>query len=157
MNTYYKQFMKYVALSQETRKREFTFLDLIEEVRKRMVTVGEKTKHAILILGFSGNGKTTYIKKYKEEHPEYRIVSMDKVATEIYKKKLPNTSDNIISSFGDVLEDANNKGNHIIIDGNFLNLLTRAALIDTLNSMGYQIDIIDLIKLARVIAELDRF
>ena len=143
MNRYYNEFIKYVRLSEKT-KEGYTFDRLLREAKELMVSNDNRDKHAIIVLGFSGNGKTTYINNFIESNPEYSIVSMDRVAREVLDSKCNNPSAKIVENFGNALEEASNNKKNIIIDGNFLNMLTRLALIDTLSSYGYLIDMVDL-------------
>ena len=79
MNVYYDNFSKY---------RDYvsnfdgdSYIDLVEDVQRLVVPkVGDDDeKHAIVIHGFSGNGKSTWIKNFCLEHPEYVVLSMDSV------------------------------------------------------------------------------
>ena len=142
MNEYELMFLKYQTLSENF---EGTYEELIEIIKKELVPSKEKDKSAIIVLGYSGNGKTTWISRFVRKENEYEIISIDQVAKRIYEReKRRATWDEVIKDFGDRIEIAARNKKPIILDGNFLNLLTRSALTDTLRSLGYYITLIDL-------------
>lgn len=101
----------------------------------------EGRKNAIVLIGQSCTGKSTYAKKFVCEHPEFEYVSMDECA--IREAETANVihcySYNILDNdlgnreFGKMLE----KGKNIIIDGCWLHLNSRSALLKTLRQLNY--------------------
>lgn len=143
MNLYKDQFEKYRILGQNT---EGDYLDLIENVSKVVVKNNEiPIANAVIVMGFSGNGKTTWISNFVRSNPDYYIVSMDEVVNTLHDKYQRGVKpDEIIDGFGQLLERKCSNGKNIVIDGNFLNLLTRSALADTLKLYGYQVNLVDI-------------
>ena len=100
-------------------------------------------KNAIVLLGQSCVGKSTYAKEFIKTHPEFQFVSMDECADRELRKtrRILCFGMNIMANtlgfkeFGQLLE----QGENLIIDGNWLHLNSRGALIKTLRSLGYKI------------------
>ena len=108
-----------------------------------------KKKNAIVMVGKSCCGKTTFAEKFVKKHPEFKIVSMDKCAFEemsslnrnelillLYTRGVEEMG---LSSFSKHLE----RGKQVIIDGGWMHLNSRIALIKTLRELGYTITILD--------------
>lgn len=121
-----------------------TFEEILDKVNSMSIPKTEDPKkNAIIVLGYSGNGKTTTIRKFLELHPEYLVVSIDSICrrfVDIYKR-YP-LLDELQSIFGATIEMYSNA--NLIFDGNFLNLFNRMALSDYLHSLGYNVNMIDL-------------
>lgn len=143
MNLYKDQFEKYRILGQNT---EGDYLDLIENVSKVVVKNNEiPIANAVIVMGFSGNGKTTWISNFVRSNPDYSVVSMDEIVNTLHDKYQRGVKpDEIIDGFGQLLERKCSNGKNVVIDGNFLNLLTRSALADTLKLYGYQVNLVDI-------------
>ena len=47
----------------------------------------EKGMNAIIVVGPPCSGKTTFARKYAEEHPEFKLISLDTCALEEMKKE----------------------------------------------------------------------
>lgn len=149
ITTYEKYFFEFFRLS----KTEFTsineFFNKVKEVVKQQNeaiknngTIGKAT----IVIGYSGNGKTTYINNNKDENSY--VISMDQVTKELYYEKNESKASplEIIKRFGEKLEEAyRNKKKDIYIDGLWLNLLTRMSLIQTLKSFGYDVTLVSLL------------
>ena len=145
---YLKNFEKYKRL---TQKEYDSFHQFAEEAIKQIKAVYQKEEkmEAILVSGFSGNGKTTWINEFLRKRPDYKLVSMDEATRKIIKKYNATRLDEriyqeILQEFGTQLEVHANLGESIILDGLFINLLTRLALIDTLHDLNYPITLVDL-------------
>lgn len=142
MSIYFNQFKKYLEL---TKKDYSDYLEVADAVKKVMEPYPEKpSKKAIVILGYSGNGKSTWINEFCNKNKNYLVVSMDTTVKELRNKKEPFSQGDIINEFGNSLERASLEGKNIVVDGNFLNLLTRSALTDTLKLLDYNINLVDL-------------
>ena len=143
MSVYQEQFEKYTNL---TIRPYNSYMELVEEVKKVMVNYPENIKaNAIVLFGFSGNGKSTWISNFIKEYPNYTVVSMDAAGKRIRDRYgRDDTSPEIVEEFGNELESVCRNDNNVIIDGNFLNLLTRSALADTLKTFGYQVNVVDI-------------
>lgn len=115
-------------------------------------------KHAVILLGLSCTGKTTYATKFLKRHPQYEFCSMDEVETKIMFLLLKKFENNIpmhplqimklldaygIQEFGKMLEDNAKKNVNILVDGEFVTPNARGALIRTLRRLGYRIVIFD--------------
>lgn len=119
------------------------FFDGIQKpitVLKKYVPV-EGRKNAIILIGQSCTGKSTYAKQFVREHPEFEYVSMDECAIKEVETAsvIVCYSNNILDSdignreFGLTLE----KGKNLIIDGCWLHINSRSALLKTLRQLGY--------------------
>lgn len=98
-------------------------------------------KNAIVLLGQSCTGKSTYAKEFLKTHPEFEFLSMDECAA----KELLGTcvircfDVNILHNslgfkeFGNRLEN----GKNLLIDGGWLHINSRSALLKTLRELGY--------------------
>lgn len=139
MYEYEKQFAKYTKLSE----REYNnYSELIEAVKAVSVDrSGDPIANAVVLLGFSGNGKTTWINNFVQENPSYEVLSMDSVQRSLGDRAEPSM---IVREFARRLEEICSNGKNIVIDGNFLNLLTRSALLDSLKTFKYQVNIVDI-------------
>lgn len=145
MNIYYDNFSKY---------RDYvsnfdgdSYIDLVEDVQRLVVPkVGDDDeKHAIVMHGFSGNGKSTWIKNFCLEHPEYVVLSMDTVVRkrqEELGRRIEGME--ITEAFSKAFDEACSSSKKIIVDGNFLNLLTRMALVDSFHMNGYSVSLVDI-------------
>lgn len=141
-STYYNEFLKYMRLS---RKNFSSFSDVLNDVNENMEPFPEETKaNAVIVLGYSGNGKTTYISNFMRENGNYAVVSMDEVVEELAEQYDHFEDGDIIEYFGRMINAYSLLGKNIIIDGNFLNLFTRTALTDTLRTFKYNINAVDL-------------
>lgn len=142
MSLYLNNFKKYAEL---TKKEYSSYLELVDDVKNNMVPFPEETVgNAVIVLGFSGNGKSTWIKSFIEKEKEYVVVSMDEIVSHLSKFIKGFSQTDIIEAFGKVLDHYSSEGKNIIIDGNFLNILTRTALTDTLRELKYNINLVDL-------------
>ena len=139
MNVYETQYAKYEQISLQ----EYSdYSGLIEAVRGAMVSRnGDPVANAVVILGFSGNGKATWIKKFVQENPSYEVLSMDSVFKSLGENPEPSVG---VREFGRKLKEICSEGKNVIIDGNFLNLLTRSVLLDSLNTYNYQVNLVDI-------------
>ena len=79
MNVYYDNFSKY--RDYVTNFDGDSYIDVVDDVQKLIIPkVGDDDeKHAIVMHGFSGNGKSTWIRNFCLEHPDYIVLSMDTV------------------------------------------------------------------------------
>ena len=149
ITTYEKYFFDFFRLS----KIEFTSInDFFNKVKETVKQQNETIKNidiigkATIVVGYSGNGKTTYINRNKDENSY--VISMDQVTKELYQEKNESkaTPLEIIKRFGEKLEEASRtKKKNIYIDGLWLNLLTRMSLIQTLKSLGYDVTLVSLL------------
>ena len=143
MSVYQEQFKKYEDLSRQSYVNYFA---LINAVRNVMVEKPDEVKaNAIVMFGFSGNGKSTWIQEFIKSNPNYVVLSMDEVVNDLFNKYQRMVHSNeVVEEFGNRLENICRNGNNVIIDGNFLNLLTRSALADTLKIFNYQVNLVDI-------------
>ena len=143
MSVYQEQFKKYEDLSRQSYVNYFA---LINAVRNVMVEKPDEVKaNAIVMFGFSGNGKSTWIQEFIKSNPNYVVLSMDEVVDDLFNKYQRRVHSNeVVEEFGNRLENICRTGNNVIIDGNFLNLLTRSALADTLKIFNYQVNLVDI-------------
>ena len=100
-------------------------------------------KNAVVLIGPSCVGKSTYARNFIKMYPEFEYLSMDDCAL----KELKRT--NIIFCFGNDLwsNTLGNKefgerierGRNLIIDGGWLHINSRSALLKTLKHYGYNV------------------
>lgn len=112
-----------------------------------------KKKNAIVMVGKSCCGKTNFAERFVKNHPEFQIESMDECAfeemrklsiAELYLIMMSSGIENFgISSFSEKLE----LGKQVIIDGGWMHLNSRIALIKTLRELGYTITIFDFLDI----------
>lgn len=100
-------------------------------------------KNAIVLVGASCTGKSTYAKNFIKTHPDFEYLSLDDCAL----KELNRThlivcfDDNIMNNtlgnreFGERIE----KGQNLIIDGGWAYINSRSALLKTLKHYGYNV------------------
>ena len=141
MNTYETQFRKY----SEIASRGFTDYGLlIDAVKSSMIErKKEPSANAIIVMGFSGNGKSTWIRNFLKENPDYVVISMDTIQKRLLEQNIKDSSA-VVRDFGKAIEEATSYSKNIIFDGNFLNLLTRMSLADTLKLFNYNINIVNI-------------
>lgn len=142
---YYDNFIKYAKF---VRSGSFNNLaDVMESVSKLTVSKvdSEEDKKALVMFGFSGNGKTTWINNFCLENPDYVVLSMDSVVREL-SDKLGRQVDGmeITKAFSEKLDEVCSSNSNVIVDGNFLNLLTRMALVDSLHTYGFLVSLVDI-------------
>ena len=107
-------------------------------------SIDERKKTAIVLLGYSCSGKTSYAFDFINSHPEFELLSMDECATKeimenpmkyLYGTQNPLKSDAGIRTFGERIE----KGTKLVIDGCWLHINIRCAILKTLRELGYQV------------------
>ena len=151
MNRYAANF---VGTTKKFATVDFESVDqMLETVTKYFVERNYQLKQpdstapvAHIVLGFSGNGKTTFIRKHVQKGDQ--IISMDWVTREaLARKTKPEIDWNyVIASFGGLIENAAQNGVDIWLDGLWLNISTRFTLITTLHEYGYQVTLYNLLS-----------
>ena len=160
---YYNNFLKYAGF---VKDKDFnSYSDVMHGVSELMVPKvdSDDDKKALVMFGFSGNGKTTWINNFCRENPDYTVLSMDSVVREL-SDKLGRRVDGmeITKAFSDKLDEVCSIDSKVIIDGNFLNLLTRMALVDSLHTYGFGVSVVDITPIfditiqKRILAEASR-
>lgn len=103
-----------------------------------------KNMSAVIIIGYSGSGKTTFINEFCKKNRFFESISMDDTYKEVLKSKSRASDMEVITVFGKKLECSANSRSNIIIDGLWLNVFTRMALLKTLKELGYTTYIVDI-------------
>ena len=146
------KYMDYLQKYQDLGQRDWKdFKEILDEIDKvKLERVENPTLNAVVVLGYSGNGKTTAIKNFVLNNPEYKIISIDEIYKSFIKQnnKYPNIYE-LQSLFGKKLEKSVINKENIILDGNFLNILNRMALSDYLHSNDYNINRLNLTPMIR--------
>lgn len=141
------KYMDYLQKYQDLGQRDWKdFKEILDEIDKvKLERVENPTLNAVVVLGYSGNGKTTAIKNFVLNHPEYKIISIDEICKSFINQnnKYPNIYE-LQSLFGKELEKSVINKENIILDGNFLNILNRMALSDYLHGNDYNINSLNL-------------
>ena len=99
-------------------------------------------KNAIVLIGLSCTGKSTYAKEFIKKHTDFEYLSLDDCALhELEQTNLLVCFDNDIlkntlgfREFGEKLA----KGKNLIIDGGWVHINSRSALLTTLKQLGYK-------------------
>ena len=109
------KYMDYLQKYQDLGQRDWKdFKEILDEIDKvKLGRVDNPTLNAVVVLGYSGNGKTTAINKFVLDHPEYKIISIDEICKNFINqnKKYPDIYE-LQSLFGKELEkSAINKEN----------------------------------------------
>lgn len=147
------KYMDYLQKYQDLGQRDWKdFKEILDEIDKvKLKRVENPTLNAVVVLGYSGNGKTTAIKTFVLNHPEYKIISIDEICKSFINQnnKYPNIYE-LQSLFGKELEKSVINKQNIILDGNFLNILNRMALSDYLHSNGYNINSLNLTSMISI-------
>ena len=162
-DAYYNNFLKYATF---IKSKSFESLaDVMEEVSDIVIPKvdSEEDKKALVMFGFSGNGKTTWINNWCLENPEYVVLSMDSVVREL-SDKLGRQVDGmeITMAFSEKLDEVCSNNKNVVVDGNFLNLLTRMALVDSLHAYGFGVSLVDITPIfdvtikSRIMSEASR-
>ena len=162
-DVYYNNFLKYATF---IKSKSFESLaDVMEEVSNIVIPKvdSEEDKKALVMFGFSGNGKTTWINNWCLENPEYVVLSMDSVVREL-SDKLGRQVDGmeITKAFSEKLDEVCSSNKNVVVDGNFLNLLTRMALVDSLHTYGFGVSLVDITPIfdvtikSRIMSEASR-
>lgn len=151
---YLKNFIKYKDFVENFSGE--SYVDMVVDVQELLVpkTDNVEDRKAVVMHGFSGNGKTTWIRNFCKEHPDYLVLSMDSVVRKSQKEtgKMPEGME-ITEVFSKALDEICESGKNVIVDGNFLNLLTRMALVDSLHSYGYFVSLVDITPIFDVTIE----
>ena len=162
-NIYYNNFLKYATF---IKSKSFESLaDVMEGVTDIVIPKvdSEEDKKAMVMFGFSGNGKTTWINNFCLENPEYVVLSMDSVVREL-SDRLGRQVDGmeITKAFSEKLDEVCSSNKNVVVDGNFLNLLTRMALVDSLHAYGFCVSLVDITPIfettikSRIMSEASR-
>ena len=75
------KYMDYLQKYQDLGQRDWKdFKEILDEIDKVKLERAENpTLNAVVVLGYSGNGKTTAIKNFVLNNPEYKIISIDEI------------------------------------------------------------------------------
>ena len=123
--------------------------------------VGEKVpefvfqeKSAVVLLGMSCMGKTTYANSFIKKYPEFTLCSFDNYAIKFIAAAIfTNTDEYAIHEFGKALDEYLSAGKKVIIDGQYVNVVSRSALFNTLQNAGYTIYVISFLNMPKEIIE----
>ncbi len=88
ITTYEKYFLKFFKLTQIDFTSINDFFNMVKgmvEQQNKAIENNETIGKATIVVGYSGNGKTTYINNHKNENS--CVISMDQVTRELYKEK----------------------------------------------------------------------
>lgn len=147
MNNYIKNYEKYKKIAMQQIEDIEVIQKLLDE--NSVEREFNNNRNAIILLGFSGNGKTKYrndiLSIARKKNLEYKVLSIDDIILTIRnvtgKKE---TVENVLNAINYIIDRAVESDQNIICDGNYLSILTRQALIDTLHEYGYTVTMVDL-------------
>ena len=101
-------------------------------------------KSAVVALGVSGVGKTTWIQNFIKENPNFTLISYDECAA-MAMTEVGYERDAVGMKALEIIDKQlkENKDSNIVIDGKFVHPATRASLFEILNKVyKYQIHIV---------------
>lgn len=104
-------------------------------------------RSAVVIVGVSGSGKTHFAREFVKTHPNFILCSHDecfaKARIELSGKRTEYELDNRMNeNLEKMIRSAAKRNNNVIFDGLFVNLVVRAALLNTLRTMGFEIHVV---------------
>ena len=142
MNQYEKEFQKFCEIA----GRDTSYEEAVEEVKNVLVSKSDfGGQEAIVVLGYSGNGKTSWIRQFRRDNPGYEVISFDEIVGRLTAEYGVNfDSGLLIRKIGEEIDRLSEDNCNIIFDGRFLNIFTRAALTQTLHSYDYFVSMVDL-------------
>ena len=151
MNIYLRNFKFFEEYVKDLNSQVDSFQKLFEMVYLdypcRGITIKDpdfKNMSAVIVIGYSGSGKTTFINEFCKKNRFFESISMDDTYKEVLKSKSRTSDMEVITVFGKKLECSANSRSNIIIDGLWLNVFTRMALLKTLKELGYTTYIVDI-------------
>lgn len=100
-------------------------------------------KNAVVVVGVSCIGKTTYVQRFLTQYPDFAVISYDGVSyqnMDEIKLGAPNTEFRLIEILEEHMLEAQDK--NIIVDSVCINPASRAALMRFLAELGYEIHLI---------------
>ena len=150
-----------LALRQLTDAEYHTVEELFEAVRSEVAQslsatkIPESAPVATIVLRFSVSFVSTYIQDNRL--PEESLISEDDICHELTQKlnDAPLNLD-VFKKLSSELTTAYEKHNNIWIDGAWLNLFKRIALIEELHENGYKISIINMLREDLVQSHFDK-
>lgn len=142
MNKYEEEFKRY----SEIASRDCSYEEVVEDVKKSLEFKSDFSgQEAVIVLGYSGNGKTTWVRQFRRDNPGYEIISFDDIVKRLTLENGSRVDSNmVVKAIGDAIDKLCVDECNIIFDGRFLNLFTRTALTQTLHSYGYFVSMVDI-------------
>ena len=118
------------------------------KVGKRVSEFEFDEKSAVVLLGMSCMGKTTFANDFIKTHKEFSLLSFDNFAINLIASQFyTNIDEKAIHQFGKALDESLKEGKKVIIDGQYVNVVSRSALFKTLFEAGYTIYVISFINM----------
>ena len=143
MTLFEKEFRKVGSICDNVKVNTY---DEFVEILKQYIEPGqdEAKKDAIILLGYSGNGKSTWSREFRQKNSEFQEFSWDEEMGKLLRNRRGQkiSGEEQLRVVGQSLEDKSDK--NIVVDGNYLNLPLRVALINTLHGYGYNVYLADL-------------
>ena len=105
-------------------------------------------REIVLMVGIQGSGKSTWAKKYVEEHENSIWISRDVIRKEIVGDgEYFSKEKEVWSAFCNIIEEAvNDKKNHIVIDATHINVASRRKVlyevVSIINVSDYNLKIV---------------
>ena len=110
---------------------------------KQIYALGEfPEKTALVLVGTSASGKTTFAKEYVSRNKNWDYLSMDECYEQVCnegKTSLEEADQKMIKEFDRRLAKHKEAKKSILVDGEWIDIRTRAALLKTLSDYGYRI------------------
>lgn len=103
----------------------------------------KKEKTAIVILGLSCTGKTNIALQLKEMYPSFECINFDAISAEGYMLEFKCSKDEILAEeaaefrVSECFHEIASADKNLILDGNFIELPVRGAIIKTLEQYKY--------------------
>ncbi len=103
-------------------------------------------RSAVVIVGASGSGKTYFANKLINHFPNFVLCSHDecyaKAMSDLNKLEGPEVEDRMIVNLEKMLRNAAKNNKNVILDGLFVDIIVRVAIIETLRTLGFEIHIV---------------
>lgn len=112
--------------------------------RKSIYDVSFDKKSAVVIVAPSGSGKTTFAKKFLDRNPDFVMCSYDECYIEgvkISKVHIEKLNDYLMIKILD-RKIRESKDKNLLIDGLMISPIARMAMLNTLNTLGYEVHVV---------------
>lgn len=144
----YQNYMDHFPKSEgcDAYRALYIIKEYADQRHAKIAPVSANAPIAHIILGYPGNGKTTFVRKSSK--PKDQIFSVDELRNLIRRdKNVSEVSNSLyLEYFDNLLDIFTSSQKNIWFDGIFLSLPLRMVLITTLHELGYQVYVYSLLN-----------